>query len=269
MRRTAFLIAFTSILFTVSALDAGTTNQQFTVVKDPQAVAVIQTAITAMGGAQALLNYQDSVANGTLTKSVGSNPVSFPIVLMSKGRQETRVELQRANGMSVRIVNQGQGAIQRADGTVVHLSMNNTLAERVNHVPLLSILADYQDGKIALAYRGSAQVNGQTTDVVAISFVPTNDPVQGPLFSKMTETLFYVDQTTSLIDKIQYRNNDEGSSNGSQLVELYLSNYQAVNGIVLPLHQITYADGSLDSDLILNNVTFNVGLSDSQFVLPQ
>jgi hypothetical protein len=125
------------------------------------------------------------------------------------------------------------------------------------------------NSNISVQYQGIAQVTGQSTSVVAVSYVPTTDPSQGAIFTSVTQTLFYVDQTSGMIDKIQYSNYDEGNSSGTQLVEVYLSNYQSVNGISLPFHQTTYTDGSLYSDLTINSISFNVGLPDSQFTLPQ
>src|SRR5258708_30500508 len=119
---------------------------KYQLTQDPQAVAVAQAAFTAMGGAQAIAGYQDSLASGTVTISAGGNQVSYPITMKSKGLRETRVELQMAKGANVRIVNQGQGAILRPDGSVKSLFSNNTFAEHVNHVPALSILAEYANG---------------------------------------------------------------------------------------------------------------------------
>jgi len=265
----AVRIVAVSCFFALRAItaDAGTAKQ-FVVVKDPQAVTVTQTALAAMGGTLALSSYQDSQASGTVTIYGGGSSTTFPVTLKCKGTRETRAELQKPNGSNVRIVNQGQGAIQRADGTVVHLAMNNTIAERVNHIPLLSILGEYQNGNISVLYEGTAQVNGGTASVIAVSLVPTTDPADGPLFASMTKTLFYINQVTGLIDKIQSTNYDEKSSN-AQTVVVYLSNYQTVSGISVPFHQTTYSDGNLYSDLVLSNVSFNVGLSDSDFTVPQ
>jgi len=250
-------------------LDAGTATQQFTVSKDPKAIAVVQATITAMGGVQALLNYQDSLASGTLTVYGGSSPLIFPITLKSKGTHETRVELQRPNGVSVRIVNQGQGTIQKPDGTVRTLVVGNLVGERVSHIPLLSLLSEYQNANISLAYQGTVPVNGQSTQLITLSFVPTNDPVQGPFFASLTQTLVYVDTTTNLIDKIQYKNYPENDQSNPHKIEVYFSNYQSVGGISVPFRQTTYDDGTLESDLVLSKADFNVGLLDSEFTLPQ
>src|SRR5947209_6804285 len=165
---------------------------------DPQALAVAQAAFTAMGGTQAVTGYADSLSSGTATIYFGGSSVSYPITTKSKGLRETRVELQESKGTNVRIVNQGQGAIVRPDGSTKKLYSNNTFYEHVNHLPLLSVLSEFANGNVNLLYKGVAQVSGQSDDVIEIDFVPNLDPVQGPIFASMNQTLFFVNQTTKL-----------------------------------------------------------------------
>ncbi len=268
MRRFSLPAKSFVLLFTASALWVRAATPQFTITKDPQAVAVAEKALAAMGGVQALLSYQDSQATGTLTLYGGSAPVAYPITLKCKGTQKTRVEVQKSDGTNVRIMNQGQAVVEKSDGTVVKLVTNNTLAERVNHIPLLSILGEYQGGSIQVQYLGVTRINGQNTDIIGISLVPTTDPVQGPIYASMTQTLFFVDQQTSLIDKVQYTNYAENNLSSTQTVEVYFNNYQLANGILVPFHQTIYEDGAIDSDIALSSVTFNVGLTDAEFALP-
>jgi len=115
---------------------------KYVLTQDPQAVAVAKAAFTAMGGAPAVAGYQDSLASGTITLSGGGTPISYPITMKSKGLYETRIEIQMAKGTNTRIMNQGQAVIQRPDGTVRGLYSNNTFSEHVEHVPLLSVLAE-------------------------------------------------------------------------------------------------------------------------------
>src|SRR5207302_10586038 len=102
----------------IASAGSAAAASKYQITLDPQAVAVAQAAFTAMGGAQVVAGYQDSLASGTVTISAGDNPVSYPITIKSKGLRETRVELQMPKGTNTRIVNQGQGAILRPDGSV-------------------------------------------------------------------------------------------------------------------------------------------------------
>src|SRR5215467_14737500 len=101
-------------------------NKPYALTVDPQALAVAQAAFNAMGGSQAFIGYQDSVASGMVTISTGGTAISYPITMKSKGLRETRVELQRSTGTNIRIVNQGQGVIIKPDGSVKTLYSNNT-----------------------------------------------------------------------------------------------------------------------------------------------
>jgi len=239
---------------------------KYAITQDPQAVAVAQAAFTAMGGAQAIAGYQDSLASGTVTISAGGNPVSYPIT-KSKGLRETRVELQMPKGTNVRIVNQGQGAILRPDGSVKTLYSNNTFYEHVNHVPLLSVLAEYANGNVNLLYKGVQQVQGQPEDVIEVDFVP--NLANGQTFASMSRALFFVNQVTRLVDKTQSTPFYEGDTKNTFTEEVYFTDYRSVNGLMLPFHQTVFTDGKLDSDITFTSVTLNVGLLDSEFAIPQ
>jgi hypothetical protein len=255
------------LVIAASTYAPAATKYQLT--QDPQAVAVAQAAFTAMGGAQAVAGYQDSLASGTVTISAGGNPVSYPITVKSKGLRETRIEVQRPKGTNIRIMNQGQAAIQRPDGTVRSLYSNNTFSEHVDHVPLLSVLAEIGNGNVNLIYQGTAQVQGQPEDVIELDFVPNLDPVQGAIFASLSRTLYFVNQVTRLVDKTQTTPLYEDDMTNTFTEEVYLSDYRSVNGLMVPFHQTIFIDGKADSDITFTSVNLNVGLLDSEFALPQ
>jgi outer membrane lipoprotein-sorting protein len=269
MRRVATFVCLSALIGAV--LTAQTpAKKTFEIVKDPKATIIAQTAVTAMGGNSGILSYQDSMATGTLTLDQGGHPTTFPIMLKSKGTHETRIEVQTPNGIRVRILKEGRAALQKPDGTVQTLATNNSVGERVGHIPLLSLLAEYQSSDTSVTYEGTAQVNGHLANVVAVCFVPRKGLTEGRIFASITKTLFYVDQATGMVDKVQYENYEEGNlQQYHQTMEEYFTQYKNVNGIAVPFHQVTYAGGKLEADLVLTSVTFNVGLSDSDFTLPQ
>ncbi len=235
---------------------------------DPQALAVAQAAFNTMGGTQALLTYSDSLTTGKATLHQGDAVTSYPITLKSKGLTETRVELQMTTGTNVRIINNGQGANVNPDGRIRILDTSNTFYEHVNHIPLLSLLAEYAKGQVNLLYIGVQKIQDQSEDVVEIDFVPTDDPQQAEVFGKMSQTLFYVNQSTKLVDKIQSTPSYEHNA-ATVTDELYLADYRWINGMLIPFHQSEFIDGKLLCDTVLDTVNINVGLSDADFVIPQ
>lgn len=244
-------------------------TKQYQVTVDPQALLVAKAAFTAMGGTQAIAQYQDSLASGTATIYTGGTSVSYPITVKSKGLRETRVELQTPKGMNVRIANQGQAAILRPDGSTKTLDSNNTFHEHIDHIPVLSVLCEFATGNVNLLYKGTAQVQGQTESVIEIAFVPNLDPVQGPVFASKGRTVFFINQSTGFVDKTQSATFYEGNPNKTYNEEVYLADYRFVNGLLIPFRQTVFVDGTLDTDLQFTSVTLNVGLRDSDFALPQ
>jgi hypothetical protein len=79
-------------------------------------------------------------------------------------------------------VNQGKGVIEQPDGTIRQLLMNNTLVERANHIPIFSLLADFQDPTVGIENLGTVQINGVDTSAVALrpfAYFSTNIPAEG------------------------------------------------------------------------------------------
>ena len=237
-------------------------------IKDPQAVALIQQSLAVMGGAQAL-SLNDCVATGKVEIfHPDGTGVTWPIVKKSKGAKMVRTELQRIDGTHLRIVNNGTGALQNPDGKVRPEFSNNTVAERIEHIPALSILSEWQSPDTEVRYVRSDTLNAAPVQVVAVSFIPTSDPQWVAFYRSTTQTLFYIDQATNLVGKIEYRNFAYNDSNSSEKVELIFDDYRLVNGVQVPFVQTLYADGHLGSKLTLTGVLFNAGLTDSEFAVP-
>jgi hypothetical protein len=268
MNRNCLSFLLCLLIVSGSSLAAGA-NKQYVPTVDPQAVMVAQAAFNAMGGSQAVAGYQDSLSSGTVTIYSSGTPVSYPVTMKSKGLRRTRVELQMPKGTQVRIVNQGQGAMIRPDGSVKNLNSNNMFYEHVNHVPLLSVLAEYGNGNMNLLYKGTAQLQGQTENIIEIDFLPNLDPINGPIFASMGRTLFFVNKSTSLVDKIQTRPFYEDGDKDACIEETYFADYRSVNGLLIPFHQTDFINSSIETDFQLTTISFNVGLQDSEFTLPQ
>jgi hypothetical protein len=266
MRGLTIFFLFTTLIFGIPPLDSAAATQQYVLTIDPQALAIAQAALAAMGGNQVLAAYQDSVASGTATVYTDGNQVSYPIIMKSKGLRETRVELQTTKGTNIRIVNQGQGAIIKPNGTVKNLYSNNTFPEHVNHIPLLSVLAEISNGSVNVLYKGTARIQAQSEDVIEIDFVPTL--MNGAMLASMSRASFFVNQTTKLVDKIQRATFYEGDDKNTFNEETYFTNYHSVNGMLVPYHVSVFVDGKLDTDIAITALNVNVGLLDTDFALP-
>ncbi|MGH9531090.1 MAG: hypothetical protein ACRD2Q_01775 [Terriglobales bacterium] len=236
--------------------------------KDPQGIAVVQQAISAMAGTTLAQGNLDSVSTGTLLIG-GSSPAAFPITIKTKGTRKVRSELERPNGKGVRILNDGRAAIVRADGKIRRLSRVNTVAERVTHIPLLSLLAEFQDADVEVKADAATMSDARPVAVVTLSLVAVdkNDPVENP--REVTLTTFLIDASTGFVAEVRYTSHAENNPLDKRPVVIRYSDYRQVSGIWVPFRQTTYLDGKLESELVLGSVSFGVGLSDSEFELPE
>jgi hypothetical protein len=232
------------------------------VTKDPTAIAVAQKALLAMGGTS-LAAYQDSYATGNVTLYTTTGSQSYPAVLRSKGLNEFRYEIQKKQGTDTYTTDGGDACIRRADGTTQFGSTLSLYTQRIDFIPALSILANYTNSTISVQYGGATSVNGSTADVITLS-VNINAP-PGVSGSQLDQRTIFVDQTTSLVTKIQGYQFDDSNPGYPTLIEMYFLNYQIVNGIAVPFTRLTALSGNSSSLLALSSLTFNTGLSDSLF----
>jgi hypothetical protein len=260
------LVALTS--FRIHAQTVGSNAPSALVSKDPAAVTVIQTALSAMNPTQAALNYVDSVATGTMTTFYNSQRVDTPVTLKSKGTLESRIETQTAKGTNIGISNNGPSASLRPDGSVRRAKGINTLIERVDYIPLFSFLSEWQNPNVLVESVGPAAIANQPANVVALSLAFGNVKSGQQLSLQTTRTLFYIDQATNTVSKIEFALFPDDGSRSAAKMEILLADYRNVGEILVPFQQTTYQDGKPDSRLTLSSVAFNVGLSDNDFVLP-
>ena len=241
-------------------------HAQVAVTKDARALTSAQRSLAAMGGPTALALVKDSRASGKIT--VPGLKATFPIVIKTSGTRKVRVELQRASGTQVRILNNGYAAIIAADGKVRRLTANNTISERVTHIPVFSLLAE----------QGAAEVEvlpGNAKEKVAPNASFVLQIVRGSehsaaLYRKFTRTTYYVDTGTGLVSRIAFNNLAENNDPDSAItVEVAYSDYRNVDGVMVPFKQITYMSGQVESELAIDSVAFNVSISDSEFALPE
>jgi len=235
--------------------------------RDPQAVAVAARAFTALGGPAASAGFIDFELRGTTTFA-GVSDTPMQVVIRGRGTGSLRVEVQLPKGLNVLILRDGQGAIQRTDGSVRRLELYNTIGPRNFYIPAFSFLARYNESNVEVQSREGELVRGTPADVVEFD-LSEHDSGPAPIVRDVTKQRFFFDRVSGLPLKVEYDNLAENDSNAKTKTEIYYSDYRLVRGTLVPFRQDTYADGELQSTLILTSVQFNLGLSDSEFTLRQ
>lgn len=266
-RTRVLLTAFIALAIVLGAHDRSQAQGTTTAAKDAQGLAVAEQALAAHGGAPEEWGYQDSVTTGTYRRA-GMDSTGYSITFKSKGMNLFRSELRHPEGTSILVRKNGESVMRFSDGSTKELQLYNDLSRRADHIPTLSLLGDRMAPEVAISGPRQAIVNGKATDT--IEFHIETDKYGMPDFVReVSRRVFHVDRLTGLVTKVEFDNRAENSSHSVKRVEIYYSDYKQVEGIWIPFRQTGYADGELLSDLVLDSVQFNVGLSDAEFELPR
>jgi len=235
------------------------------VAKDPTAVALAQKSFAAMGGA-AMSGYQDMVAAGSVTIYGSSSSETFPARLSFKGTRKQHYQITKTVGSDDQVSNGLGSCITRADGTQQYGAPQNVYAQRVDIVPVLSLLAEFGNSDVNVQYAGSATINGQLDDIVSLSLSMSSTPFQVD-GAKVTQHLFYINRNSQVVDKVEFAVGGNNETEVSWKYEWYFSDYRMAGGFLVPFRRSAFLDGKKSSDLALTTVTFNQGLLDSEFVV--
>jgi hypothetical protein len=96
--------------------------------------------------------------------------------------------------------------------------------------------------------------------------IPSTTPTGSQsLVQHLSQMELYLDPKTLLPSKLSFNTHPDNNALTDLPVLVEFSNYQAVDGITLPMHVQRYLNGSLALDIQVENVTVNSGLSSTSF----
>jgi hypothetical protein len=230
--------------------------------RDTQAVATIQTSITAMGGTTAIGAIQSSTAQGTsiATPDDDSGTITFT---WSLSGQDFRYENDATSGGHIFVSNSGNPC-DIEGSTLVSLGPQAARANLPFHIPALALLNELNNPNYTLTYVGSATINGASA--VHIQTADNSNSV-GQL---VTPQDWYFDTTTALPLSVQYRIPNPRDSQSWLPGSMTFASFQTVNGVLVPF-QLTIQEGSTAAPTVsvtISSITFNTAIPSTQCVAP-
>ncbi len=236
--------------------------------RDPQAVAIAQRALLAMGGAN-LPTIQDTVARGTVTFAEDGSPTQGTLTLKTRGLRQLRADFVMSGGTSSAVYNAGRGAMRNADGTVRQYGWAQTINKRADHLPLFSMLAEYADPSVGVRLPGVEMVNGASAWRLEFQrqLPPQDDPQK--VYALFARCEVFVDQASLLVIKLRYDVPAVGSLLDRHPMEFQYGDYRPEGGLVLPHTIVQSVAGSPIAIYQITSFAVNSGLSDADFILPR
>jgi len=262
--RVAWIGFFGSLAFLASA-QVDSQQVPTTVQRDPQAIAVLNQCLNAVGGAQAVSAIQDFAATGMITYNWSDQPVQGSVSIKGRGLSELRLDATLVDGVHSWMVSKGNALEKQPDGTTTPVPFQNTLKPASVTFPLMQLVGAIADTSTSISYVGLVTHGGHQVHDLRVQkiFPASTDPLG--VQSRITRADFLIDPNTFLIVSVQdmaYRRDNEP---GESPHEMQFSGYQPTNGVLVPLAIKELVGGQETVSIQLSQITFNSGLTDADF----
>ncbi len=233
-------------------------------VSDPQALSLVSQSITALTGGTRIY---DVTLNGTATCSNGSGSETANATLMAKGTGESRFDMTLSAGPRSEIRNDGSsntlGELLVPDGSILPWGLQNCMVNAVWFFPHLSVLGVTGDSTLIFSYIGQESRNGIAVQHIQSYRYSRADATTTRQLSTMD---IYLDAASFLPTAFIFNIHPENAvAQQSIPVEVDFSNYQSLNGVLVPFRIRRYVTGGLGFDFTVGTAQFNAGLPDSLF----
>jgi hypothetical protein len=236
-----------------------------TVGRDPQAIAILSSAVAAAGGLSAVSTIQDYSATGTATYYWGTEPVQATLTVRGMGTTNFRTDATLPSGIRTWAVSNYSAVLISPDGTRAQSSGPYLLNAGSLTLPYVRIAAILADTTTTISYLGEISVNGAET--YQIHFIPSF-ATDGPA-SSGTTTLgafdCFIDASSLAVTRISEVVVSGSNSAVTFNHEIDFSNYQTVGEFRIPFTVSEKANNVLTWTITLSSMSFNNGLNDAVF----
>jgi hypothetical protein len=229
---------------------------------DPQAVSLASQSIAALTAGNAI---SDVTLTGSVTWSGGAVPETGTATLLASGIGESRMNLAFPAGTWTEIRDASTGVALgewiAPSGASGLFAFQNCATDAVWFFPALGSLA--AGPNVVLSYIGQETRNGGEAVQHIQSYVyQSNSTVQH--WSTMD---FYLDATTLLPAAITFNAHPDNFATANLLVEVDFSNYQTLNGVMVPTQIQRSLQGNVLVAMTITGASFNTGLPLSDFTI--
>lgn len=235
-----------------------------TVQRDPQAIAILQRALAALGGATQPLPASLSASGSYIGFGAGT-PVPYSLRMEALGPDKVRWDVGSPSGTVTTIIRGTAGWRLDIDGTEV-LSVADLIGKGPENIPLWALANWASSSKVSVAFVGPENLDEKSVYHLSLSEIHSGTvsaQVQN-IFSNLKRCDLFVDQQTNLPARLRYYEHP-GDWQRSIPVDLVFSDFRNIGGLLFPFSLTRYVAGQLDSQIQFQSIQLNVPLSDAEF----
>jgi hypothetical protein len=226
--------------------------------RDPQAVALLQKSVSVMG-----IPPSDSTATGSVTTVAGSLTQQGTATILTRGLAQTSIQFQMPDNPWTVVFASGQAnKLETTQTTVYPLELSASSQCLYFPLPFLSGILNNAD--YSVQYIGQEAVGSSTADHVVVQNTFNSTPTY-KFLSPFTVADIWIDASSELPLKIGMIRRGGGGSAPKIPISVAYSNYQTVSGVRYPFTIQEFVTETLWATTNIQSVTFNSGLTDSNF----
>jgi hypothetical protein len=254
------------LLFSIQPIKSqqkSTTNSP-PVVRDAQAVALLQRSYAAMGGENST-NIRSVLMIGQISEERGTKQITGNLTFKWGGPGNFRLDTAFDAYSHSEIVSGDRGA-GIEDGESRRIPHHYLVNHPFKYIPIFSEVSVWSDPNYSISYLGQEQVNGKATYHIHVEqYLPGLDTKMAALWSKLSSTELYLDAASLFLVKRSQEVPFYQDMGSTFLLEQYFSGYKVQSGVSIPLQISVYVHGQGMSEIQFNSVQLNVGVGASDF----
>jgi hypothetical protein len=256
-----------SLLFITVCLTSSLAQQPKTAApaRDPLALQILQQAVGAVGGLQAIDAVQTFSASGRVTVYRTEEGTEGEIVMKGRGLQEFRVDTHLDGIDEWWFIAKGGGFRKQADGKIRPLIYQEVANIRSFCLPWVQIAQAIRDSEVDVSFLGTATREKRPTLGIRIYAARTHVG-PGGIGAKLLEKDFYIDsQTFQLVSVDDFSYPMDRIADGIRR-RVVFSDYRAVQGTLFPFaisEQVGHRQRLMA--IHLNEVQINASVNNHDF----
>jgi hypothetical protein len=253
-----FLVLFLACCLSLAAPPS---SQQPTA-QAPQPLTLLQQSVIAMGASVP----PDSVATGSITIVAGSETQTGKIRILTRGIDQSSEQITTSDGTSTTTYSQGWASSSDPNMplTVDSLELSLSSQSALFPFPLISELLASSDW--TYQFIGSESLNGVQCNHLQVWNTFASD-ISRQALSQFSLKDIWLDGKSGLPQQIAFGMKAERGAVPTTPVEVTFSDYRTVSGIAYPFSISKSLNGTPWATITIQAVTFNNGLTDSDFRL--
>ena len=224
-------------------------------VRDPQALDVVQKAITVMGG-PAVAAVQDCTIQAQ-SDALPGTPATSGTMTWKLAGSEFRIDAPIPNGTASVMTGHGKPGMINGAATALQSYVTEAMFVPVAIAPVLA--QELANPKMSLRFK-----DNETLGTVSVAVVTTALETDYP-DNVVTPQTWYFDTSTGLPVRVEFRAPDIHDPLNFIPTAVDLSNFQLISGVAYPFKVVSSVDSQTQVVFIVQSVVVDSGIAPSTF----